>query len=206
MGRVRIVTSLLKLSDSELPIKAQTIINKVSGNAAFPDPTPPIAQVQAIKDAYEAALSAVRAGGKEKVMVKNQTRTELLETLSKLGLYVELNCQDNEVVALSSGFDLAKKATPIGDLPKPDRITVNDGANVGEVEVSVDSIKGAKSYFFQYTSDPVKAESVWASVPCSKSRVTIKNLGSVKRYWFRAAAVGTNTTLNFSDSISRVVQ
>jgi hypothetical protein len=206
MSKVKLITSFVKCTDAQLEIESQVILDKMTGNTYFPTPVPTLEQLKAARKAYETALAQVPGGGKEKVVIKNQKKGELANLLSSLALFVEQNSQDNEAIALSSGFDLAKKPAPVGNLPKPEKLLLADGTNPGEIEVSVESVKGAKSYFLQYTPDPLAPDSIWQSIPGTKSKITVKNLPSVKKYWFRVAGVGASPTLNFSDSLSRVVQ
>lgn len=206
MSKISIVKSFSKLPDAELGVKAQGIIGMLTNNPNFSNPIPPLADINAAIIAYDDALAGMAVGGKDKTARKNEKREVLLSLLFDLGVFVEQNCQDNEVIALSSGYDLAKKPSKIGNLPKPEAVELSDGDNNGEVEVKVSKVKGAKSYLYSYTLDPLSENSIWQSVPSSKTKTTIKNLESVKKYWFKVAAIGATDSLNFSEEVSRVVQ
>lgn len=206
MTKISIVKSFSKLPDAALGVKAQGIIGMLTNNPNFLAPIPPLAEINEAIVAYDAALAGMAVGGKDKTALKNEKREVLLSLLFNLGVFVEQNCQDNEVIALSSGYSLAKKPSKIGNLPKPEMVEVTDGEGEGEVEIKVSRVKGAKSYLYSYTLDPITDHSIWQSIPSSKTKTVIKNLESVKKYWFKVAAVGTTDNLNFSEEVSRVVQ
>jgi hypothetical protein len=206
MAKISVIKGFSKLADAEIGVKAQSIVNQMTNNPNFTTPTPSLEDVSTAITAYDNALADMPTGGKEKTALKNEKREALEEILADLAEYVEQNCQDNEAIALSSGFDLAKKPAKIGKLPKPATIEVKDGDNQGEVDIKVSKVVGAKSYVFCYTPDPITDASVWQMMPSSNTKITIEGLESVKKYWFKAAAVGANKELNYTDEVSRVTQ
>lgn len=206
METVKIIIGFSRVKDDDLDTKTEVIINSMTGNANFPTPVPPLAEVSAKNTAYVAALGAAKTGGKEETALKNQARKALEASLRLLGLYVEANCQNNEAIALSSGFDLQKAATPVGILPKPEDFTVENGPAAGTLEVGAKKIKGAKSYVFECTPAPVTDASVWTAKFNTAKSLLFEGLTPGKQYAFRMAGIGSDTMLVYSDIILRYVQ
>ena len=91
---------------------------------------------------------------------------------------------------VSTGIPLKKKPGSIV-LEAPSNFRIENGVNSGELDVKVDSQRGATGFGFDYTMDPPTEESVWVKTLCSTSRCTIKGLTPGKRYWFRPFVTGS---------------
>jgi hypothetical protein len=118
MSLVKIVTGFTRMRDDELDTRAQTIVEKMTGNANYPDPVPALADITIVLTAYKQALvqSQNGNGGKDKTAIKNAKRVELVGLLTRLAQFVQFNCQDDLAILLTSGFDSRKPNTPIGML------------------------------------------------------------------------------------------
>jgi hypothetical protein len=124
MNKPKIIKGFDRYRDTELDVKAKFIVDSMTDNPNFTTPVPALADVTAATTAYIAALSNAESGGKSQLAIKNQARLQLEELLNKLALYVEAYGKSDEVILLSSGFNLAKTVTPVGILPKPNGFTV----------------------------------------------------------------------------------
>ena len=158
-----------------------------------------------VTDAFQQLLAQVDDGNKATTVLKNQKRDELTGLLNQLALYVQMTAPGDEAALLSSGFDLAKPRQPIGILPKPETFRVEPAAMRGCLKVSVNKIKGANSYLFEYTTAPATPDSVWTDVVSSKTTVLIDNLTSGRQYVFRVAGIGADPTRVYSDEVSSFV-
>ena len=76
-----------------------------------------------------------------------------------------------------------------------------NGINPGELDLRVDSMKGASTFGFEYTEDPPTEESVWVKTMCSTSRCTIKNLQPGKKYWFRTFVIGSKGQMVMGETL-----
>ena len=204
MGTLRVRISFRNYKDTDLEQKAQHVMQCMTGNANFINPTPTLAEVQACIDKYAIALGNVVDGSKQDTAIKNQARVSLESLLHNLGLYVQLNSKDDEAIMLSSGFDLSKTPTPIGVLPKPANFSTGKNINKGSIDLSLNAIKGAKSYQYEYTDAPVTATSVWHVVTDTSTAITISSLISGKEYSCRVAGIGSDPTRVYSDVIDKV--
>ena len=201
----KITTGFDILTDSAFETKAGSIYTAMNGNVNFPTPTPAMPEINGAVQAFSAALIAAQSRDKNAVAVKTEVRILLTNALTQLASYVTMTANGDRTRLISSDFDLAREgdSTPI---TKPDNIQLSDGLNSGELIVKVNSVKGAKSYLHQYTSDPLAASSEWSQVITTTSKYTFKNLTAAQKYWCRVAAVGSFNQVVYSDAVSRVVQ
>lgn len=206
MANPKIKTSFSRYNDSNLEVKANTIIAAMTSNPNFPSPVPPLAEVTTAAAEYSTALLAAKQGGRTEVAIKKQKRTELIKLLTKLASYVTLTANGDRAIMVSSGFDLAKTREPLPPLVKPQVLKVVDGVNPGELKVIIGRVAGARSYMYEYTQDPLTPGSSWTGQNGTLSKVLFKNLESGKKYWCRVIAYGRNEQLAYSDPVSRIVQ
>lgn len=205
MATLKVIVGFSALREDDVDTKAASIIKSMTGNANYPTPTPTLTVVQAALGAYETALAAASTGNPEKTAIKDQKRKDLEVLLKQLGTYVQLNCKNDLGILLSSGFDAAKPATPVGILPKPENFKVESGPNPGTVKISLDKIKGAKSYCFEYTAAPITDGSIWLVKVATLRTHIIDSLSSGKQYAFRVSGIGADPTVVYSDVINRFV-
>jgi hypothetical protein len=193
------------MSDSNFETKAQSIYARMLGNAYFANPTPTLAALLEAINAYSAALTLAQTREKNAVALKNDARAAVTALLIQLASFVMTAANGDKTKLISSGYDLASEGG-VTNLEKPTSIELMDGKNAGELVVKIPSVKGAKSYGPQYTSDPLTADNQWVQVITTTSKYTFNGLGSGKKYWCRVAAVGPYGQVVYSDAISRVVQ
>ncbi len=203
MATVKIIISFAKLKDDDLDTKSQVIINNLTGNANFANPVPALADVTTARTNYVTALTDAQTGGKQETSAKNQARKALEDILRLLGLYVQANCQNNEAIALSSGFDIQRTATPVGVLAKPEAFVAENGPATGTMQVSCNKIEGARTYVFEVTEAPVTDASVWTSKYATGKAFLFDGLMPGKQYAFRMAGIGAEPLLVYSDVLLR---
>lgn len=201
MSRTKIITSFGKYNDADLEQKAELIVDSMTNNANFPNPIPPIADVQAATTAYDAAIIKAKEGGKTEQLARELKRQELVVLLEKLALYVQMEADGIETVLASSGFTLSKPRQTIGILPKPQNFAVH-AENVGSIKLSLKTIHGAKSYQYEYRK---KTDLAWSVMVYTKTSLLLTELESGQQYEFRVAAVGTVMQRVYSDVLSSYI-
>ncbi len=206
MASQKLLIGFARYSNDVLDNKAREIVQSMTGNAAFATPVPPLAEVQAALNAYQDALSQASKGGTEKTAIKNLRRKELEALLKRLASYVEDTALGNEVMLISSGFDLTKAPVPVGILPKPARVKVTSGPVPGSVKVTADGVTGAEAYLFECAATPITETSVWDRQVSTARNFTFNNLTRAKEYTFRVAGVGASSVRVYSDTVSIIVQ
>ena len=195
-----------QLSDPSFGNKASGIQIAMTGNAGYPTPIPAIADIGTMVFDYIGKLSVAQSRDRNAVAAKNQVRLLLSENLKMLGNYVTLTANGDRLMLISSGFDLNKRGETVPLLYKPRNMQVADGENQGESFVSVDGIREAKSYLYQYTLDPLLENSIWITRSGTARSFTFTNMPLSIRYWYRIGAVGTNGQLIYSNAVSRMLQ
>jgi len=206
MANPKIKTDFPGYNDSAFEVKTSTIIAAMTGNPHFPSPIPPLSDVVSASTEYSAALVAAKNGGKTEAAVKDQKREALENLLIKLAAYVTMIAGTDRAIMLGSSFDLVKERQPLPPIEKPQIIKVVNGINAGDVLMVIRRVIGARNCIYQYTPDPLTADSVWEGQNSTLSKMLLKNLESGKKYWFRVVAYGNNEQVAYSDPVSRIVQ
>jgi hypothetical protein len=200
--KTKISIALARLNDANLILKTEVILSALTNNNYFPTPTPSLASINTILVDFKTACTKVKKdGSKLELVEKNEKRNQLLKLLNNLGLYVQLEGNDNEMALASSGFTLQKKPQPVGVLEKPKNFVVIP-LYTGSIKLKIKAINGAKSYQYEYRK---KTENTWQSIVNTKAYITIYQLESGVEYEFRVAGVGAVTTRVYSDIISSFI-
>ena len=203
----------IKLNLSSLTIpqklaKAQQIVTAVGEVATFATPSPPLASITAaitgLNNAYTDAQQ-FRQAAKEKTSTQNQKEDALDRLLTQLAAYVESVAGGNEQLILSAGMDTRAAAVAGTDTPgQPQALTPTAGDHDGQIDLSWDTVTGAKSYVIDQSVDPVTPTSWSHGGVSTKSTFTAKSLTSGTRYWFRVAAVNNNGQSGWSDPATKI--
>lgn len=201
MTRIKIITSFSKYNDAELEQKAELIADSMTGNVHFENPVPDIAVLKTAVTTFDTAIIKAKEGGRTEMLARDLKRQELIALLEKLALYVQMQADGNDVALASSGFSLSKTPQSVGILPKPQSFKVY-AENVGSIWLSLKSIRGAKTYQYEYRK---KGDTIWSIIVFTKSMVLLTDLESGEQYEFRVTAVGAAAQRVYSDVISSYV-
>lgn len=192
-------------NDYELAPFASGVLDSMTDNPLFPNPSPTLAVFKTILDTYISALVKAEQGTKAATAAKNNARISLEDLLKKESSYVQIASDGDETAILSSGFQVNKKPAPVGELPKPQNVKVEVGSNKGCVTISCNAIKGARAYQYEYSKLPITADTTWVDVVTTRSYADVSSLESGKEYGFRVAGVGTDPNRVWSDVIASFV-
>lgn len=204
MPRIRL--NLHRLTIREKIAKAHQIVAALTGNADFPTPSPPLASITGAANEATTAdddVLAIRQAGKEKTAIRNQKEDTLDQFLTQIAGYVESVAGTNERLILSAGMDMRALGTATTEAPtQPQGLTATAGDRDGEIDLSWDTVTGAKSYVIERSPDP---PTTWAHAGVSaRSNFTVQNLPSGTRFWFRVAAVNSNGQSGWSDPAMKI--
>ncbi len=202
MKKVRIITRFLRLAQTKVLQNVMMILQCMTGNVNFPTPAPDLKTLGDAIDAYSEALA--NPASKANTALKKQLRIKLAAVVNLLALYVQMNCNNDETIALSSGFPLAKTKQPVGVLTKANNFKATPLHNC-MIKLSNKKIFGADSYCYQYAPAASKEETGWISVNSTRASTVIKDLVSGTQYAFRVAGIGANPTVIYSDVITSYV-
>jgi hypothetical protein len=190
--------------DSDLSPTAKRVVEKCKNNPKYPNPPAALAKLEEKVPAYDASLVNARGRDKEMVAIKKGLKAEIVALLTELDSYVTLISNGDEAILLSSGFDISGQAG-VQSMPEIPKLFVELGPP-GEITIRVKSVRSARAYMHQYTSEPPISETVWVSEGSTNPNCTFRGLKSFTKYWFRVVALGKNGQMVYSPFEARIVQ
>jgi hypothetical protein len=204
----KIKLSLSSLSLQEKIAKAREIVAALTGNSRFPSPVPPLPAITtAANEADTAFVDCQEARRVSVLTTRTQNRKEdaLDKLLNQIAGYVDGVADGDEEMIRSAGIDMRAPAVPVTDPPgQPQGLAPTAGDHDGEIDLSWDTVTGAKSYVIEISNDPVTSTS-WSHTGVStRSSFTAQGLHSGTRYWFRVAAVNNNGQSGWSDPATKI--
>ena len=206
----RIKLNLRSLSVPEKIARAQQIVAALTGNAHFTSPQPTLAQLTAAINELEAAAAAVQAARQEaKARTTTQTIKEaaLDQLLVSLVGHVESVAGGNPEIIQSASLEMRDPPNVTADVPTlPPNLTATNGDFPGQIDLSWDPVRGARSYTIGYSTDPPTDSSWTHSQIATRSSATVEHLTPGTRYWFRVAAVGTRGQSPWSNPVPKIAQ
>ena len=204
----KIKLNMKSLSIPEKLSRAQQIVAALTGNANYTAPHPSLAEVTAAINELDAAANAAHAArleARRRTAAQAVKEEELDRVMTQVAAYVESIAGDDEALILSAGLEVRASNAPDGSAPTaPETLTATTGNHEGEIELSWDTVRGARSYVVERTTDPQTASS-WTQAGVSpRSSIIIEGLDSGKRYYFRVAAVTLNGQSPWSNQAVKV--
>jgi hypothetical protein len=205
----RIKLNFRNLTVTEKIARSCQIVAALTGNSQFPTPHPPLAELTASIDQLETANNAAQAARQETktcTAALNIKEAEHDQNMMKLASYVDAVAGDNAALVLSIGMEMRDSPNFAQDVPNmPTNLTATDGDFPGEADLSWDRVQGARSYVVQCSPDPPTDASWTHSKIATRSKITVENLPSGTRHWFRVAAVGTRGQSAWSNPVMKMV-
>ncbi len=194
----------------KLPLKvpaliqvAQAIVKAMTGNPAFPAPSPTLAQVSAAITALSTAETAALSRTKGAVLVRNGARTALLTLLKQLRAYVQATADadvENSASIIASAGAAVRK-TPVRP---PRAFLATPGAVAGSAKVVVPAASRRASYDWEYSVDGGKT---WVQAPSTlTARTTLTGLPSGTTVEFRYRALTKTGEGDWSQPTSLLVK
>jgi hypothetical protein len=129
-----------RLSDTQLDNFAQGVIDAITGNAAFPTPPVTLANLQTAQTDFASKLAASLNGSIADTAAKNNSRQALIGMLRDVAAYVQIRCNNDPAILLSSGFQMQSTNRAQVELPKPDGLSLKNGTT-GQLIARVDPVK-----------------------------------------------------------------
>jgi hypothetical protein len=207
MAKVR--TNASKMSLSQLQAAVGNVITKMTGNANFATPNPPLATMSSLladsqtkAAAYVAAVNAA-----EQVMTERDlAKKALADAYELLAAYVQNQSAGDEVVILSSGYDVRGTPIPVGPIGQVLNLSVTEGDGPGMLDTQWDPTKGATGYEVALTTgaDPATATYTQVALPTG-SKTTLTGQTSGTRVWIKVRAIGSEGPGPWSDPATKIV-
>ncbi|HST51873.1 MAG TPA: fibronectin type III domain-containing protein [Pyrinomonadaceae bacterium] len=204
----KIKLNLHSLTIPEKIARSQQIVAALTGNPNFTAPHPPLSEVTAAIDELETASNAAQAArqdAKAKTAAQNAKEEALDRIVTQLVGHVESIAGNDEAIILSAGLDVRAAAAPsTATHTAPPTLTATVGDHDGEIDLSWDTVRGARSYVIERSADP-PTETSWTHAAVStRSHITIENLTSGTRYWFRVATITTTGQSGWSNPAMKI--
>ena len=141
--KANIKLSLDRLNFVRLLALIRNVIAKMTGNTNFTTPAVTMAVMQALADAFEAAIEDATNGSRNSKLVRNQLELDVRSMLRTQADYVRSVCSGDAVRLESSGFELAKQREPIGIPGTPQDMVAHFPNLKGQVELRWKIVYGA---------------------------------------------------------------
>jgi len=207
MTTSKVITGYVRYPESELAGMAQVACDGLTGNANFVFEEGLLVRFQEHITDYTSLKAKVKNGTTADVLKKNEAKKIVLDDMHYISTEVNQQAKGDLVKLQSSGFPLAKTASPVGPLPKPTDFRVMSGRNSGELLFEVDVHERCQVYLFFFAAMPA-SENV-SEMNKIVSTTHKRNAGSFKpgtQYKCLCAYQGSSTELVYSDPVYVFVQ
>jgi hypothetical protein len=180
----KLVIGARGLNASQLVNKARLVVERMTGNTRFPDPTPKLSDVSLAVDALASAITDALDGGRKAIAIRRIRQRELKLLLEQLGGHV--------VAILSSGFTVRRKPSPAGEVAAPIGLQAAMSPIRGRVDLRWKAVRHALLYTVYVNSIAPDQEAGWQQLGnTSKASFNATGLASAQVHWFRVCAHGT---------------
>jgi len=182
----------------------RALIQALTGNAAFPNPTPTLAVLSGAVNDLEVAQTAALTRAKGAVEVRNEKRAALVTLLADLRAYVQTiaNAAPPEHAAAiiqSAGMNVRK--TPVH---KPRVFAAIQGSVTGSVKLVAPFAGPRSAYDWQWSTDGGKT---WQLAPSTvQARTSMIGLTPGATVLFRYRAVTKTGESDWSEPTSLIVK
>jgi hypothetical protein len=199
-----------QMPDGDLLARLNLIHDGMLNNAAFPNPPVDMAGFKAAIDAYTADFSvATLNGGKPAIVARDKARTDCIIMMRLLGHYVEAASKNDLKTFTSSGFVPApsRQAVPPQPVDVPTIAKVEQGDNTGQLVVTINPVKKARSYELRYAAAPAAgATANWITVVIASTKppAVVANLTRGTDYTFQVRAFGKLGFSAWSSSVDQM--
>jgi hypothetical protein len=206
MNKVSLDFSTNQYPDAQLKVKASTIASSLDGNTNYPTLADNVTSIRAKITIFDDYLSKMADGNRQVTAQKNIARNELTDVLCDTGRLVQNISKGDEVMILSSGYDMTRKASPSVDvLDQPTNIVVKAGKISGSLEISWGVVEHARSYELRYCNAPKTDASIYEKLTTPKRKITLEGLVPGQQYLIQIAGVGSDPRRAWSLEITSFV-
>jgi len=187
---VKTSLAFARLSDAELDNFAHAVLAGLTGNEAFPTPPVGLPSVQAAINDFTAKTAAALNGGPIDTAAKNHSRQTLLGILRQLAAYVQMSCNNDQAILLSSGFEMQSTSRASTPLTQPQGLTLKNGAS-GQLVGSIDPVRNANMY--EGRIKPSDGDWLPSVITGDSQHITYSGLTPGKTYTAQVRALGGAT-------------
>ena len=203
--RIRVWLDWVRSAPALLKVRADAVYTGLNGNPGFPKPPFPLSDLKTEIGGLQDSITEAADSGKQAKAELKRRRQLVVNMLRELAHYVEANCDGDERLLRSSGFEPAPTArvqTPA--LSKRIR-SLRRGQNSGDVILKLVVDPEAASYKARWTVAPAEGEpESWVEIPVPHTRpaTLIKGLQPGVTYLFQACALLNFGYTDWGDSVT----
>jgi hypothetical protein len=195
--------SINRCRDNDLAPLTRRVLDNLTGNAQFPNPSPTPNVVEKALAEYIVALSNAGGFDRKLVSIKNDKRVALRALLLQLVQYVTQISRGDKTLLLSSGFTLTPGRSAPGKLPPKLEVDISLPR---QATTQVKRVARARAYIHQYAADPLTDNSVWAGETTHLHQYTFTGLTTATKIWFRVIALTHTGEQLVYEPVARVIQ
>ncbi|MFL6529682.1 MAG: hypothetical protein ACJ8KX_04370 [Chthoniobacterales bacterium] len=190
--------------DPTLTSRVSNIVYALTDNEYYTGLQADLPAIATANGDFANAIAAAADGGKQLNAAKRAARAALVSLVRPLGGKVQLACQNNMTILLSSGFPVQKPNRTPAQIPAtPITPAVSQGLT-GQAYVVTGRVEGAYVYNWRVALADTP-ETFIQHAQSTGGRVTIDSLTPGKICLFQANAVGTAGTSDWSNAGSLMV-
>lgn len=153
MSYIRALKGFGHHKDNVILVEADVVLSSMDGNPRFPDPIPPLSEVESVYNEYAASLArASWTQGRVDRALKRKSKAKLAQLLGELADYVNRVAQGELSVLYASGFPVftGRKKGKSPDVPTKGRLS--DGRLSNELRYDFDSLGRDMTYEYTYAT------------------------------------------------------
>jgi hypothetical protein len=203
--RIKVWLNWVRSAPSSLKVRADAVYTGLNGNPGFLKPPFPLSDLRTETDRLEDCIAAAEDGGKQARAELRSQRDLVVNMLRELAHYVELNCNGDEALLRSSGFEPA----PNSRIQKPTLSegirSLRPGPNSGDVVARLVNDDEAFGYKLRWTAAPASGQpETFTEIPVLNTRpaTLIKGLKPGVTYLFQASALHDSGYTDWSQPVT----
>src|SRR5439155_899003 len=133
---IRARVGFTRRSDGDVQTRGYAVHGGMDGNPHFPKPPVRMSDLKAALIDFDYAIGGAADGGRKAFAEKKKCREVVITMLRQLGHYVEVACNDNMAIFLSSGFEAVSAPGATEQCPTPTILKIRQGKS-GELLVFI---------------------------------------------------------------------
>jgi len=194
-----------KLPDVDVVNRGTAVVTKMTGNSNFSNPPVDLVGLQADIDALSALMAEALDGSKKVIAEKRKQKKVVVQKLRLLGRYVEVTCNADMAMFMSSGFEPASTSRALPQGLSQNLRSLDHGSNSGEIVIRLKALPNALSYELRYAAAAADNDGTalaWTieTVTGVKTPVTLSGLKPGTTYAFQVRSLGKSGYSDWSDS------
>lgn len=206
MSGIRI--GLRNMSDVKKVEFARGLIRQMSSNPGFSAAASALSNltiaIGELENAYREARTA-RQIAKAKTQMRKAASSTLDGMVKQLARIVEIAAGGDPGKLKASGFDVRAGRAPVGQLSRPEKLSVEINGTPGEVRLRWKNVRGASTYLVQRAANPDESDAWVQAAASTRAKIILTEQPRGARVWFRVCAVGAAGTGPWSSATETFV-